>query len=140
MHTNFCYWQVRTDRLLTLLPLPPDCVAFEDLPANENPKPMLMELLGSLHHPYIYPILDLGFFQLGSSNFACLVTPFNSRGSLKDLIYRVNHTQIPCNTLLRRDMYTHIYEYSVVMCSDICGLYIRMYAKMALVSSVLRLF
>ncbi|XP_069963592.1 serine-rich adhesin for platelets isoform X2 [Bactrocera oleae] len=79
---------VRTDRLLTLLPLPPDCVAFEDLPANENPKPMLMELLGSLHHPYIYPILDLGFLQLGSSNFACLVTPFNSRGSLKDLIYR----------------------------------------------------
>ncbi|XP_054745028.1 uncharacterized protein LOC129249318 isoform X2 [Anastrepha obliqua] len=79
---------VRTDRLLTLLPLPPDCVAFEDLPANENPKPMLMELLGSLHHPYIYPILDLGFLQLSSSNFACLVTPFNSRGSLKDLIYR----------------------------------------------------
>ncbi|XP_012155368.2 uncharacterized protein LOC101455557 isoform X3 [Ceratitis capitata] len=84
---------VRTDRLLTLLPLPPDCVAFEDLPANENPKPMLMELLGSLHHPYIYPILDLGFLQLGSSNFACLVTPFNSRGSLKDLIYRVSYTQ-----------------------------------------------
>ncbi|XP_067624042.1 serine-rich adhesin for platelets [Eurosta solidaginis] len=79
---------VRTDRLLTLLQLPTDCVAFEDLPSNENPKPMLMELLGSLHHPYIYPILDLGFLQLNSSNFACLVTPFNSRGSLKDLIYR----------------------------------------------------
>ncbi|XP_037958435.1 uncharacterized protein LOC119687945 [Teleopsis dalmanni] len=79
---------VRTDRLMTLLPLPPDCVALEDLPPNESPKGMLMELLGSLHHPYIYPVLDLGFLRSGSMNYACLVTPFNSRGSLKDLIYK----------------------------------------------------
>ncbi|XP_044315563.1 uncharacterized protein LOC108052565 isoform X3 [Drosophila rhopaloa] len=79
---------VRTDRLLTLLPLPPDCVAFEDLPPNESAREILMELLGSLHHPYIYPVLDLGFLQSSSYNYACLVTPFNSRGSLKDLIYK----------------------------------------------------
>ncbi|XP_017115772.1 slowpoke-binding protein isoform X11 [Drosophila elegans] len=79
---------VRTDRLMTLLPLPPDCVAFEDLPPNESAREILMELLGSLHHPYIYPVLDLGFLQSSSYNYACLVTPFNSRGSLKDLIYK----------------------------------------------------
>ncbi|XP_075152268.1 slowpoke binding protein isoform X1 [Haematobia irritans] len=79
---------VRTDRLMTMLTLPPDCVAFEDLAPNETPKNILMELLGSLHHPYIYPVLDLGFLHISSGNFACLVTPFNSRGSLKDLIYK----------------------------------------------------
>ncbi|XP_016963554.1 uncharacterized protein LOC108033640 isoform X4 [Drosophila biarmipes] len=79
---------VRTDRLLTLLPLPPDCVAFEDLPPNESAREILMELLGSLHHPYIYPVLDLGFLRNSSYDYACLVTPFNSRGSLKDLIYK----------------------------------------------------
>ncbi|KAH8249460.1 hypothetical protein KR032_009824, partial [Drosophila birchii] len=79
---------VRTDRLLTLLPLPPDCVAFEDLPPNECAREILMELLGSLHHPYIYPVLDLGFLRNSSHNYACLVTPFNSRGSLKDLIFK----------------------------------------------------
>ncbi|XP_032573751.1 serine-rich adhesin for platelets isoform X5 [Drosophila sechellia] len=79
---------VRTDRLQTLLPLPPDCVAFEDLPPNECAREILMELLGSLHHPYIYPVLDLGFLRNSSYNYACLVTPFNSRGSLKDLIYK----------------------------------------------------
>ncbi|BFF95663.1 uncharacterized protein DMAD_13018 [Drosophila madeirensis] len=79
---------VRTDRLMTLLPLPPDCVAFEDMPPNESARDILMELLGSLHHPYIYPVLDLGFLRSSSNGYACLVTPFNSRGSLKDLIYK----------------------------------------------------
>ncbi|KRF85537.1 serine-rich adhesin for platelets isoform X3 [Drosophila virilis] len=79
---------VRTDRLLTLLPLPSDCVAFEGLPPDECAREILMELLGSLHHPYIYPVLDLGFLRNSSHNYACLVTPFNSRGSLKDLIYK----------------------------------------------------
>lgn len=81
---------MRTDRLMTLLPLPPDCVALDDLPPDETPKGILMELLGSLHHPYIYPVLDLGFLRTASTNYACLVTPFNSRGSLKDLIYKVS--------------------------------------------------
>ncbi|XP_037904298.1 slowpoke-binding protein isoform X2 [Hermetia illucens] len=79
---------VRTDRLMTLLPLPPDCIALEELPPSETPKGLFMELLGSLHHPYIYPVLDLGFLHADSINYACLVMPFNPRGSLKDLIYK----------------------------------------------------
>ncbi|XP_037039855.1 uncharacterized protein LOC119076930 isoform X3 [Bradysia coprophila] len=79
---------VRTDRLMTLLPIPPDCVALEELPPSECPKGVLMELLGSLQHPYVYPVLDLGFLYANSTNYACLVMPFNLRGSLKDLIYK----------------------------------------------------
>ncbi|XP_021702945.1 uncharacterized protein LOC5575842 isoform X3 [Aedes aegypti] len=79
---------IRTDRLMTLLPLPPDCIALEELPPSECPQGVLMELLGSLQHPYIYPVLDLGFFPTDSHHYACLVMPFNQRGSLKDLIYK----------------------------------------------------
>lgn len=81
---------VRTDRLMTLIPLPADCVALEELPPSESPKCILMELLGSLQHPYIYPVLDLGVFYSNQMHYACLVMPFNSRGSLKDLIYKVS--------------------------------------------------
>lgn len=75
---------------MTLLPLPPNCVALEVLPNSECPQGILMELLGSLQHPYIYPILDLGFFHTDNHHYACLVMPFNPRGSLKDLIYKVS--------------------------------------------------
>lgn len=85
----FCFFQIRTDRLMTLLPLPPDCIALEELPPSECPQGILMELLGSLQHPYIYPVLDLGFYPTESHHYACLVMPFNQRGSLKDLIYKV---------------------------------------------------
>lgn len=75
---------------MTLLPLPPNSVALEELPNAECPQGILMELLGSLQHPYIYPILDLGFFHSEPHHYACLVMPFNPRGSLKDLIYKVS--------------------------------------------------
>lgn len=76
---------------MTLLPLPPNCVALEELPTSECPQGVLMELLGSLQHPYIYPILDLGFHNTETTHhYACLVMPFNPRGSLKDLIYKVS--------------------------------------------------
>lgn len=81
---------IRTDRLMTLVQLPSNCVALEELQPSESPKGVLMELLGSLQHPYIYPVLDLGFFYSNQRQCACLVMPFNSRGSLKDLIYKVN--------------------------------------------------
>lgn len=79
---------------MTLLTLPPDSVALEELPSDEveNPKRVLMELLGSLQHPYIYPILDLGFLQTQTNHYACLVMPFNPRGSLKDLIFKVSRS------------------------------------------------
>lgn len=81
---------VRTDRLMTLLPIPADCVALDGTSHTaECPKGILMELLASLQHPYIYPVLDLGFLYTNQQHYACLVMPFNSRGSLKDLIYKV---------------------------------------------------
>lgn len=83
-------FQIKTDRLMSLLPLPPNSVALEELPNAECPQGILSELLGSLQHPYIYPILDLGFFHSEPLHYACLVMPFNSRGSLKDLIYKVS--------------------------------------------------
>lgn len=81
---------VRTDRLMTIIPLPADCIALQELRPCDSPKSILMELLGSLQHPYIYPILDLELFISNQRHFACLVMPFNARGSLKDLIYKVS--------------------------------------------------
>lgn len=80
---------VRTTRLMTWIPLPANCVALEELSTFNSPKGVLMELLGSLQHPYIYPVLDLGIFNSNQSHCACLVMPVNARGSLKDLIYKV---------------------------------------------------
>lgn len=77
---------------MTLLTIPPDSIALEELPSSECPKGALMELLGSLQHPYIYPILDVGFLHTDTHQYACLVMPFNPRGSLKDLIYKVNES------------------------------------------------
>ncbi|XP_055376545.1 uncharacterized protein LOC129608829 isoform X2 [Condylostylus longicornis] len=77
---------VRTERLMTLLPLPPECIALDELPQNQNQS--WLELLGSLHHPYIYPVLDLEFLHYETKSYVSLVMPFNPRGSLKDLIYK----------------------------------------------------
>ncbi|XP_055326371.1 slowpoke-binding protein-like [Sitodiplosis mosellana] len=79
---------VRTNRLMTWIPLPADCVALEELAPFNSPKGIMMELLASLQHPYIYPVLDLGIFNSNQTNFACLVMPINERGSLKDYIYK----------------------------------------------------
>lgn len=81
---------VRTNRLMTWIPLSPDCVAIEELSPFNSAKDVLMELLGSLQHPYIYPVLDLGIFLSNQSHCACLVMPINARGSLKDYIYKVS--------------------------------------------------
>lgn len=81
---------VRTNRVMTWIPLPLDCVALEELSPFNSPKGVLMELLGSLQHPYVYPVLDLGIFHSGHTNCACLVMPINVRGSLKDYIYKVS--------------------------------------------------
>lgn len=81
---------VRTDRLMTWIPLPENCVVLEELSPLNSTKSVLMELLGSLQHPYIYPVLDLGIFCVDQNHCACLVMPVNARGSLKDLIYKVS--------------------------------------------------
>lgn len=81
---------VRTNRLMTWIPLSADCVALEELSPFNSAKDVMMELLGSLQHPYIYPVLDLGIFLSNQSHCACLVMPINARGSLKDYIYKVS--------------------------------------------------
>lgn len=81
---------VRTNRLMTWIPLPADCVALEELSPFNSAKDVLMELLCSLQHPYIYPVLDLNIFFSHHNHCACLVMPINSRGSLKDYIYKVS--------------------------------------------------
>lgn len=52
---------------------------------GERTKSLIMELFRALHHPYIYPVLDLEL----CNGHALTVLPFNARGSLKDLIYKV---------------------------------------------------
>lgn len=52
---------------------------------GERSKILIMELFRALHHPYIYPVLDLEL----CNGHALTVLPFNARGSLKDLIYKV---------------------------------------------------
>ncbi|XP_047992487.1 slowpoke-binding protein isoform X2 [Leguminivora glycinivorella] len=88
------YWfavhdnSIKTDRLLSLMPLPSKCpVEF-----NERSRSLIVELFRSVHHPYIYPVLDLEAF----SGHALTVMPFNARGSLKDLIYKSTWNEEYC--------------------------------------------
>ncbi|XP_068618082.1 slowpoke-binding protein [Battus philenor] len=71
---------IKTDRLLSLVPLTSKC----PIEASERSRALIVELFRALHHPYIYPVLDM---QLCSGH-ALTILPFNHRGSLKDLIYK----------------------------------------------------
>lgn len=80
---------VRTNRLMSMLQLPADCTALEELSPSDSPRTILMDVLGTLKHPYIYPVLDLGFLNTTNTHaYITLVMPSNAKGSLKDLIYR----------------------------------------------------
>ena len=48
--------------------------------------------LQALHHPYIYPVLDLDFATIANTTFVITVIPHNAKGTLKDLIYKVGAT------------------------------------------------
>ncbi|CAG9129554.1 unnamed protein product [Plutella xylostella] len=80
------YWfavhdnSIKTDRLLTLMPLTSKC----PIEPNDQARSLIIELFRALHHPYIYPVLDLEM----CNGHALSVMPFNARGSLKDLIYK----------------------------------------------------
>lgn len=76
--------------LMSSLPLPPDCDALKELSHSDSPKRVLMEVLDSLQHPYIYPVLDLDIFISNQTHYACVVMPVDEFGSLKDFIYHVN--------------------------------------------------
>lgn len=80
---------MRTNRLMSMLHLPADCTALEDLSPSDSPRTILMDVLGTLKHPYIYPVLDVGFLNTTTTHtYITLVMPSNAKGSLKDLIYR----------------------------------------------------
>ncbi|CAK1555542.1 unnamed protein product [Leptosia nina] len=71
---------IKTERLLTVMPLTNKC----PIEPTERTQCLIMELFRALHHPYIYPVLDLEL----CNGHALVVMPFNSTGSLKDLIYK----------------------------------------------------
>ncbi|KAF6213105.1 hypothetical protein GE061_010820 [Apolygus lucorum] len=78
---------VKTERLLTLVPKSPSCPVKTD----QETRSTILELLLNLQHPYIYPVLDLEFTDTGPNGhgtYVVLVIPYNSKGSLKDLIYK----------------------------------------------------
>lgn len=75
---------VKTERLLTIVPKGQYC----PIDCNQDTREIILELFRTLQHPYIYPVLDLEFTETLQDTFAVLVMPFNSKGSLKDLIYR----------------------------------------------------
>lgn len=77
---------VKTERLLTLTPRSVQCVINNDSETRQS----IMDLFLALQHPYIYPVLDLEFVEDAARDRAynILVLPFNSKGSLKDLIYK----------------------------------------------------
>ncbi|XP_032776559.2 probable inactive serine/threonine-protein kinase slob2 isoform X2 [Daphnia magna] len=92
---------LKTERLLTIVPLSGSpgygCdVTTTDADATRN---ALIDLFTALQHPYIYPVLDVDFVygSVASTNspfceeakpVLVAVFPFNTKGSLKDLIYR----------------------------------------------------
>ncbi|XP_068201353.1 slowpoke-binding protein isoform X3 [Palaemon carinicauda] len=75
---------VKTDRLMTLQPYDEQC----PIPVNTATREALVELFQALHHPYIYPVLDVDFANISSHTYVITVIPHNNKGSLKDLIYR----------------------------------------------------
>ncbi|KAK7867344.1 hypothetical protein R5R35_001119 [Gryllus longicercus] len=75
---------VKTERLLTLVPRAAAC----PLACSPATRATILELFLALQHPYIYPVLDLDFREATGQSYVILVLPFNSKGSLKDLIYK----------------------------------------------------
>lgn len=75
---------VKTDRLMTLQPYDEQC----PVPVTPGTREALMELFQALHHPYIYPVLDVDFANISSHTYVITVIPHNNKGTLKDLIYK----------------------------------------------------
>ncbi|XP_017782525.1 PREDICTED: slowpoke-binding protein isoform X2 [Nicrophorus vespilloides] len=70
------------ERLLSLVEVPQQC----PLQTTATTRETMLELFRSLQHPYIHPILDVEFWDIG----AAFICPLNYSGSLKDLIYGEN--------------------------------------------------
>ncbi|KAK3865179.1 hypothetical protein Pcinc_029196 [Petrolisthes cinctipes] len=75
---------VKTDRLMTLQPYDEHC----PISVTHGTREALVELFQALHHPYIYPVLDVDFANISSHTYVITIIPHNTKGTLKDLIYR----------------------------------------------------
>ena len=94
---------LKTERLLSVVPLSSGSSGTHhgcDISSSDadTTRTALVDLFTALQHPYIYPILDVDFvYGMTASTYddsarpaLISVFPFNSKGSLKDLIYRVS--------------------------------------------------
>lgn len=75
---------VKTERLLTLIPRGPNC----PVQCNSETREIILDLFLALQHPYIYPVLDINFRNVGNKSYIFTTLPFNDKGSLKDFIYK----------------------------------------------------
>lgn len=85
---------IKTERLLTLTPQSQNSPIIY----NQTTRRIILDLFLALQHPYIYPILDLEFIEGSAQNKNAniiVVLPFNNKGSLKDLIYKVMIVPVP---------------------------------------------
>ncbi|KAG8240181.1 hypothetical protein J437_LFUL009472 [Ladona fulva] len=97
---------VKTERLLTLVPRTARC----PIRPSHATRKTLLQLFLALQHPYIYPVLDLDFWENCGQSYALTVLPFNSKGSLKDLIYRPITKQLQSKRRSRwQDDWSHKY-------------------------------
>ncbi|XP_036143070.1 slowpoke-binding protein isoform X2 [Monomorium pharaonis] len=77
-----CDKSLKTARLLTMMPLNPNC----PLTVCPSTKDVLNNLFLVLQHPYICPVFHVDFFEYEDQTYIVLVQPIN-KCSLKDLIY-----------------------------------------------------
>ncbi|XP_045102653.1 slowpoke-binding protein-like [Portunus trituberculatus] len=75
---------VKTEHLMTLQPYDEHC----PIPMTHGTREALIELFQALHHPCIYPVLDVDFANISSHTYIVTIIPHNNKGTLKDLIYR----------------------------------------------------
>ena len=71
--------------LLSMVPLYDQCSLQLDTEGVQT----LTDLLHSLQHPYIYPVVEIDYIP-PDKNFVVVIQPLAPKGSLKDLIYKTN--------------------------------------------------
>jgi len=76
---------LKTDRLLTLVPLNQNCPLIVCPSTKDN----LNKLFLALQHPYICPVFHFDFLEYKDQTYIVLVQPIN-QGSLKDMVYGVS--------------------------------------------------
>ncbi|EEB11577.1 Slowpoke-binding protein, putative [Pediculus humanus corporis] len=84
------YWfvvrdsSVKTERLLSVVPKTVKC----PIRCDSESRSVILDLFLALQHPYIYPILDINFRDVGDNCYIFTTLPLNDKGSLKDFIYK----------------------------------------------------